>query len=209
MKRSLKLAIIALALISGCVSNVRSDFNGARLPKVSHSLDDMLLKANLAYEEGRLPDAERWFLNIVHQYSSLADAWFKLGNIYYRTGRYTAAINAYETVLTNDISYDKAWYNLALTRRSQSIEVLNRGLSHIDKDSPFYMKSLILRKKLIGEVRIKKPGKGNDINTTIDTRSIKSLEQEGLIAIPSDEQEGEQDSNVDREPMNAMLDQGS
>ncbi|MCF6190570.1 MAG: tetratricopeptide repeat protein [Cocleimonas sp.] len=56
-----------------------------------------------------------------------SDAWFKLGNIYYRTGQYPAAITAYENVLQQQPKHEKSWYNLALTRVKQAEQVLTKG----------------------------------------------------------------------------------
>jgi tetratricopeptide (TPR) repeat protein len=110
------------------------------------------MKANLAYEEGRLVEAEKWFLNILSEHSSLADAWFKLGNIYYRSGRYSAAVHAYESVLKNDNKYERAWYNLALTRVSQSVDVIDQGMIYMEKNSEYFAKSANLKASLIGRV---------------------------------------------------------
>lgn len=125
------------------------------------TLEERLFDANKAYEEGRLVEAEKLYLNIVFEHKTLSDAWFKLGNIFYRSGRYSAAINAYETVLAYDIKYEKAWYNLALTRRSQSLEALNRGIKKIDEKSPFYSRMLTLRNELIYGCEDEQGGSGD------------------------------------------------
>ncbi len=137
---------LTLILLGACVSTPQR--TAERSPFAPAPLEDRLFQANKAYEEGKLVEAEKLFLNIVFEHKALSDAWFKLGNIYYRSGRYPAAINAYETVLATDIDYEKAWYNLALTRRSQSIETLDMALRHIDKGSAFFTKSISLRKKM-------------------------------------------------------------
>lgn len=142
-----------MIFISGCAT-----YSGGQVSKVLHAanqsddentLENQLLNANVAYEEGRLVEAERLFLAVVFKHPTLSDSWFKLGNIYFRTGRYAAAINAYEEVLNNDLEYDKAWYNLALTRRAQSVDTLERGMSNVKKTSPFYAKMKGLRDNLV------------------------------------------------------------
>lgn len=140
------IILSALFLLSACSSIQHQSAESS--PFAPAPLEDRLFNANKAYEEGRLVEAEKLFLNIVFEHASISDAWFKLGNIYYRSGRYPAAINAYETVLKHDIDYEKAWYNLALTRRSQSIETLDMALRHMDEGSAFFRKSVSLRKRL-------------------------------------------------------------
>ena len=151
------LFVVSLSFTAGCVSAPRGtqidagSSSSARIPGAI-SLDEKFKKANSAYQDGMLVQAERWFLNIVVDHPNLADAWFKLGNIYYRSGRYAAAVNAYEQVLANDSAYEQAWYNLALTRVSQSVEVIDQALPYIAHDSPYFDRALALKERLINRV---------------------------------------------------------
>lgn len=142
-------------LLVGCATDIKNT-NQESVFSVgsssSYTLNEKLTKANLAYEEGRLVEAEKWFLNILSEHNALADAWFKLGNIYYRSGRYAAAVHAYESVLKADNKYERAWYNLALTRVSQSVEVLDQGFGYIDKNSPYFAKTVNLKSSLVNRV---------------------------------------------------------
>ncbi|GGZ98383.1 hypothetical protein GCM10008090_03540 [Arenicella chitinivorans] len=147
--------IVVLSLLSACVTPP----TGSQLrPPTATGLPGQLdlkakfEKANIAYQEGRLVEAERWFLNIVMAHPTLADAWFKLGNIYYRSGRLAAAVNAYEEVLKIDNKFEQAWFNLALTRVSQSVEVIDQSLSFIEPDSPYFDQALALKARLINKV---------------------------------------------------------
>lgn len=119
----------------------------------SFDLENQLAEANEAYDEGRLVDAEKLYLNIVFKHRGLSDAWFKLGNIYYWSGRYKAAVNAYETVLKIDNQYEKAWYNLGLSRLSQSIEVMDNGLQKMNPSSPYYRRMLSLRNNIANKTK--------------------------------------------------------
>lgn len=151
------LILILVAALSGCVSGAKQI--GSKLPDItsSYSLENKMLEANNAYNEGRLVNAERLYLNIVAEHRSLTDAWFKLGNIYYRSGRYKAAINAYETVLKYDPEFQRAWYNMALTRISQSVETLDLALANLPVDSPLSLRAQNLKQRYVGGMRSTSP----------------------------------------------------
>jgi len=139
-------------------------------------LDAKFKRANTAYEDGLLVEAEKWFLNIVVEHPNLADAWFKLGNIYYRSGRYAAAVRAYEKVLGNDSTYEKAWYNLALTRVSQSVEVIDESLEFIDHNSPYFKRTLELKERLINRF-----AQGGNVSTTGVVNKVKKDKEPILV----------------------------
>jgi len=94
---------------------------------VSSSYAPGLAAAYKAYEEGRLSAAETLFIQYTNQHPNYSEAWFKLGNIYYRTGQYAAAITAYNNVVQQNPQHGKAWYNLALTRVRQAEVTLEKG----------------------------------------------------------------------------------
>jgi len=108
--------------------------------------------ANNEYEKGALFEAEKNYLNILSDHPGISDAWFKLGNIYYRSGRYKAAVNAFESVLKLDNMHDKAWYNLSLARVSQAIEVIDTSLGILERDSEAYIRGILLKKNLLNRI---------------------------------------------------------
>ncbi|MFT6046131.1 MAG: tetratricopeptide (TPR) repeat protein [Arenicella sp.] len=170
------LFLSLLVLTTGCATTIErpSKQDAFTVGSISsYTLNDKLMKANIAYEEGRLVEAEKWFLNILSQHNSLADAWFKLGNIYYRSGRYTAAVHAYENVLKNDNKFERAWYNLALTRVSQSVDVIDQSMIYIEKNSEYFRKSVNLKASLIGRV--------SSVDVKTDTAKILPEEKSSII----------------------------
>lgn len=114
-----------------------------------YPLNKRLELANSAYIDGDLFEAEKRYLNILLDHERVADAWFKLGNIYYRTGRFRASVNAYESVLKIDNKHAKSWYNLSLSRLSQAIETIDQSLEVLDDSSPYYQQNLSLKKSLL------------------------------------------------------------
>ena len=154
-KRAIALsALFLLSLLSACATSPNSSKLASSPPGLPGQLDlkTKFEKANVAYQEGRLVEAGRWFLNIVMEHPTLADAWFKLGNIYYRSGRLAAAVNAYEEVLKIDNKFEQAWFNLALTRVSQSVEVIDQSLGFIEPESRYFDQALALKARLINKV---------------------------------------------------------
>jgi TolA-binding protein len=126
---------------------------------VSGTLAPRITTAYKAYDEGRLSTAETLLLKYTNDHPEFTDAWFKLGNIYYRTGQYPAAITAYENVIQQDNKHGKAWYNLALTRIRQAEETLMAGEVKFEPGDERRLRLTSLKKKIRSGVRQYKPKK--------------------------------------------------
>lgn len=129
-KRTLKITTLLMLLISLTACSTMNNGLGSKkgLPKdVSSSYAPGLASAYKAYEEGRLSAAETLFIQYTNKHPNYSEAWFKLGNIYYRTGQYAAAITSYGNVVQQKPQHGKAWYNMALTRIRQAEVTLENG----------------------------------------------------------------------------------
>ncbi len=67
-------------------------------------------------------------------YAKTSDEWFNEGNLLYRQGNYSGAIEAYDKAIAMDQSNDAAWYNkggifLELGRYEEAIEAYNKTTS--------------------------------------------------------------------------------
>lgn len=148
--------IIAVAsLLAACETLDTKDERNFEIDGILSSqypVNKKLEIANNEYEKGALFEAEKNYLNILSDHPGISDAWFKLGNIYYRSGRYKAAVNAFESVLKLDNLHDKAWYNLSLARVSQAVEAIDTSLGVLEKDSEAYIRGLLLKKNLLNRI---------------------------------------------------------
>lgn len=133
--------VLLLSVLAGCASTPNSE--------PESTLDTQLGAAHQAYQEGRLDEAERLLREVTAQHPTVAPAWFRLGNIYYRTGRYDAAVYAYDKTLLYDKNNHNAWHNLALTRVKQSVQILEDGLRVLPGDGPERQALVNLREKLL------------------------------------------------------------
>lgn len=140
------MLILLLALLSACAANTGS--SSARGVSKPGTLELQLEESFIAYNDGRLGDSEALLHKILKTHPNLSDAWFKLGNIYYRTGQYDAAVRAYEKTVTYDKENGRAWYNLALTRIKQADIALKIGAAQITSENPYFERLGTLRKKL-------------------------------------------------------------
>ena len=141
--------LLLLSLLSACAVQSGGTTTKALAPiSDPGELAVQLEQSFIAYKEGRLGDAEAMLHQILEEHPDLADGWFNLGNIYYRTGQYDAAVRAYEKTVTYDKGNGRAWYNLALTRIKQADIVLKVGVSQVKSDSPYYQRLGDFRKKL-------------------------------------------------------------
>ncbi|GAA5218208.1 tetratricopeptide repeat protein [Corallincola platygyrae] len=121
-------AIICLFLMGGCVSHTQRVVEEKPLDK---QIYETLEKADGYYKQGRLAEAETEYLKITQQYPKYSYAWYRLGNIYVRTGHMDAGVRSYEQAIKADPENSRAWYNLSLTRVKQAIAVSDDGLSII------------------------------------------------------------------------------
>ncbi|MCH4293095.1 tetratricopeptide repeat protein [Shewanella sp. 3B26] len=81
-------------------------------------------QAEASYKLAKLDQAESQYLQVLQSVPNYAPGWFRLGNIYTRTGRHDAAIAAYQRCVELEPENQKAWYNMGLVRIKQSTEIL-------------------------------------------------------------------------------------
>ena len=115
MYRSLLTLLLAAAL-SACATTAPS--------RDAQASADKLRFAEKAYQDGLFVEAESYYRELVADNPELYEGWFRLGNIYARTGQLDAAITMYERCLDLDPDQARAWYNLALVRTRQSLRTL-------------------------------------------------------------------------------------
>jgi len=149
------LTIVVASLLTACETvdtRDKVDLGADSILVSQYPINKKLEIANNEYEQGALFEAEKNYLNILSDNPGISDAWFKLGNIYYRSGRYKAAVNAYQSVLKLDNRHNKAWYNLSLTRVSQAVETIDISLEILDEDTEAYVRGLLLKKNLLNRI---------------------------------------------------------
>ena len=86
--------LILAALLSACAtsaSNIDGDNNANKLRR-----------AEQAYTDGLFVEAEAYYRELVNDNPELYQGWFRLGNIYARSGQLDAAITMYERCLELD-----------------------------------------------------------------------------------------------------------
>lgn len=106
-----------LVALAGCAS--------APEPQGNSEILNLQAEAEYAYQLALLDQAETLYLEILRSIPNFAPAWFRLGNIYSRTGRLDAAILAYERCVELEPENQKALYNMALVRLKQSHQIIS------------------------------------------------------------------------------------
>ena len=81
---------------------------------------DVRQRADQAYQQEDWSTAEREYRYLVENVPNDAEPWFRLGNIYARTGRLDAAVVAYREALVRDSKSSKAWHNLGIVQLRQA-----------------------------------------------------------------------------------------
>jgi Flp pilus assembly protein TadD len=100
--RGLAVSLTALALLSGCATEPKRDETYL-----------MVRDADLAYQRGDWPAAEREYLAVIERVPQDPYALFMLGNTFARQQRFDEALVAYEHALKRDPGYAKAYNNMA------------------------------------------------------------------------------------------------
>jgi cytochrome c-type biogenesis protein CcmH/NrfG len=129
MAKNLKILFPALAaaLLSACAGGaLKSD------------LVELRAAALQAYMQGDLATAERDFLELTRRVPGEGESWFRLGNIYARTRRPEAAIQAYQEALLRQYDKPKAWHNMGIVYLREAGNAFTQLLMELDPDDPFY-----------------------------------------------------------------------
>jgi tetratricopeptide (TPR) repeat protein len=148
------IALFSCALLAACASTPPEE-------RVNYSFDEQLQRANVAYEQARLQDAEQIYRSITDTHPYLKDVWFRLGNIYTRENQLDAAIRAYEKALQLDLNDGRSWYNLSLVYLKKSVSTLEAALQTLPPDSPYRKQLAELHNSLL-ERSSTKGGDGHD-----------------------------------------------
>ena len=127
----ISLLMASLINLSGCVSSHQE-----KNPQGNQQIMTLQAEAEQAYKMARLDQAESLYLQVLTSVPNYAPGWFRLGNIYTRTGRHNAAVAAYMRCLELEPANQKAWYNMSLVRIKQSTQVLTSANKQGDQNSP-------------------------------------------------------------------------
>lgn len=109
---------LAVLLLVGCAAPTRPPAaaaeaaGGERVPGGLVSLQD---RADQAYAEGRLLDAEQLYRQLLREMPQSAYAWLRLGNVQLRNSELEAAARSYRECLKFAQEDARCWNNLALT----------------------------------------------------------------------------------------------
>lgn len=111
-----------LLVLAGCAEMARRGSADPPVPGVTGAGTEALLaQAEEAYSAGQWSVAEEHYLLLTARHEVAAEAWFRLGNIYARTGRAALASKAYEEVVARDPAHARAWHNLGVVQVRSAI----------------------------------------------------------------------------------------
>jgi tetratricopeptide (TPR) repeat protein len=109
---------------SGESSRASSEFDDVG---PASELSDLQLKADLAYGEGRLLDAEQLYRRMLKASPSNGHAWMRLGNVQLRNDQLEAAVYAYRQCLRFETGDSRCWQNLSLTYVEMAVATLDQA----------------------------------------------------------------------------------
>lgn len=91
---------------------------------------DLFNAAEKAYYTGQLSFAEERYRRLIKVNPNYAKAYFRLGNIYVRTGQELAAIDMYRKAVHLKPEDAASWHNLAMTYLKLSQKTIEEGLGN-------------------------------------------------------------------------------
>ena len=121
--RASRVTLMATALLLTACASVAPPPEPAEAPPVQTltraDAAQLSREAERVLAAGRLADAGAAYIRVVTAFPDNAQAWFRLGTIYLRTGQYAAAQMACERALRFEPGMAKAQANLALAHLHQ------------------------------------------------------------------------------------------
>jgi cytochrome c-type biogenesis protein CcmH/NrfG len=126
------LLLIAMIFLSACnMQNLQPTPDATKIIEVEK-------RAYEAYQQEDWALAEREYRYLVQQVPSQSDPWFKLGNIYARTGQLDFAIGTYREALKRDPKNSKIWHNLGVVQLRQATNTFAEMLQYTNKSDPLH-----------------------------------------------------------------------
>lgn len=93
-------------------------------------------EAAAAYEKEDWQTAEEKYKYLTEHTPGEAEPWFRLGNIYARTGRLDEAVDAYRESLVRDTRNSKVWHNLGIVQLRIATNTFVEMLQYTDNNDP-------------------------------------------------------------------------
>lgn len=120
---TVRILVILFALAAGACQAAPS----SRRSSDSSELLTLKQKADTAYDEGRLLDAEQLYQRLIERAPTNAQVWLRLGNINLRVDRLEAAVHAYRQCVSFDNNEVRCWNNLSLAYIQMAAATLEQG----------------------------------------------------------------------------------
>ena len=126
------LLLITLNFLAACnLQNLQPSADATKIIEVEK-------RAYEAYQKEDWALAEREYRYLVQQVPGQPDPWFKLGNIYARTGQLDFAISTYREALVRDPKNSKIWHNLGVVQLRQATNTFAEMLQYTNESDPLH-----------------------------------------------------------------------
>ena len=124
------LPVLFLLIFTGCnIQNLKP------APDLANFAESQK-KADEAYRNEDWKAAEKEYLYLAQNFPNEVEPWFRLGNIYARTGKLDAAVSAYREALVKDTKNGKVWHNLGIVQLRQATNTFQEMLAYTDPNDP-------------------------------------------------------------------------
>lgn len=131
-------SVLAMLMLAGCAGG-----------GIKNDLMDVRAAAYQAYGQGDWQTAEKRFLLLTERVPGEGEFWFRLGNIYARTHRPEAAIEAYKEALLRQYDKPKSWHNMGIVHLRQAGNAFTQLLTEMSPGDPLYPRVYSLNEAII------------------------------------------------------------
>lgn len=139
MNLSIVLLLNLLMLISGCQTWKASQLPPKDEPQSSSGATDLVAvekNAEAAYRAQDWATSERLYVELTKATPAATEPWFRLGNIYARTGRIELAVKAYRETVIRDTKHTRAWHNMGVVQLRQAAQSFGELQKYAAPDDP-------------------------------------------------------------------------
>ena len=142
MATCMRIPFVVLAstlLLSACATTPHKDLTATSA---------LQKHAQQAYLSGDMNAAQADYLQLTQTMPNDTRYWFRLGNVYARSGQLQRAVHAYRHVLKHDADHAKAWHNLGIVLMQQAEAAFMQSASKARANDGLKAASLRMEQKV-------------------------------------------------------------
>lgn len=103
---------------------------------VAGDIAEIQRRADAAYQGADWKTAQEDYETLTIKIPAEFEYWFRLGNVYTKTGQLDAAVAAYREALVRNTKSSKAWHNLGIVQLRQATNTFIEMVQYTEESDP-------------------------------------------------------------------------